>query len=85
SFVGLVQYVANQLPTVATPTRVLNNLARREAEKCFSWTNGHSIALEWPKRPVTSRECPTVIDCENMGDDKIFVSCNASNRCNAAV
>lgn len=42
SFLGLVRYIANHLPAVATHTRVLNNLTIKEAEESFLWTDDHT-------------------------------------------
>lgn len=40
----------------------------------------HQGAFDEIKALVTSRECLTVIDHDNMGDNQIFVACDASDR-----
>lgn len=85
SFLGLVRYIANFLPALADHTRILNTLTTKEAEKNFLWTGKHSDAFDAIKKLVTSRECLTVIDHNNMGDNRIWVSCDASDWCTGAV
>jgi hypothetical protein len=85
SFLGLVRYIASFLPALAVHTHVLNALTTAEAELNFCWTSSHDAAFQSIKQPVTSRECLTVIDHQNMGDNRIFVSCDASDYCSGAV
>lgn len=85
SFLGLVRYVASFLPALARYTAVLNPLTTKDAEMRFEWTTAHTDAFEAIKRLVTSRECLTVIDHQNLGENKIFVSCDASDFCTGAV
>ncbi|PSR72503.1 hypothetical protein PHLCEN_2v11626 [Hermanssonia centrifuga] len=85
SFLGLVRYISNFLPSLAQHTLILNTLTTKEAEKDFRWTPAHFQAFESVKLLVTSRECLTVIDHNNLGNNKIFVSCDASDFCTGAV
>ncbi|PSR82057.1 hypothetical protein PHLCEN_2v6127 [Hermanssonia centrifuga] len=85
SFLGLVRYISNFLPALARHTSVLNSLTTKDAEKDFQWTNAHFMAFEAVKTLVTSRECLTVIDHNNIGNNRIFVSCDASDFCSGAV
>ncbi|PSR71874.1 hypothetical protein PHLCEN_2v12251, partial [Hermanssonia centrifuga] len=85
SFLGLVRYISTFLPALARHTLVLNTLTTKEADKDFRWTPAHFQAFEAVKLLVTSRECLTVIDHNNLGNNKIFVSCDASDFCTGAV
>ncbi len=85
SFLGLVRYISDFLPALANHTAVLNTLTTKDTKKDFHWTNTHFTAFESVKRLVTSRECLTVIDHNNIGDNQIFVSCDASDFCSGAV
>ena len=56
------------------------------AEKRFpEWLPKHQLAFDTIKAIVTSRECLTCINHENMGHNKIFVMADASNRVSGAV
>ncbi|THG94041.1 hypothetical protein EW026_g7348 [Hermanssonia centrifuga] len=85
AFLGLVRYISNFLPALAHHTLILNTLTTKEAEKDFSWTPAHFQAFEAVKLLVTSRECLTVIDHNNLGNNRVFVSCDASDFCTGAV
>jgi hypothetical protein len=43
------------------------------------WTNAHQTAFEAIKALVISCECLTVIDHSNMEDNKVFITCDASD------
>src|SRR5882762_4244482 len=80
SYLGLVRYVAALLPKLADHTSVLTPLTTKDAHKHFPpWTNEHQYAFEAIKSLVISADCLTVIDHECPGDNKIFVTCDASN------
>ncbi|THG93879.1 hypothetical protein EW026_g7472 [Hermanssonia centrifuga] len=85
AFLGLVRYISNFLPALSCHTLVLNTLTTKEADKQFLWTPAHFEAFEAIKTLVTSRECLTVIDHMNLGNNRVFVSCDASNLCTGAV
>ncbi len=85
SFLGLVRYISNFLPGLAHHTALLNPLTSKEAERDFVWTPAHNCAFEATKRLVVSHECLTTIDHSNLGDNRIFVSTDASDYCTGAV
>jgi hypothetical protein len=80
SFLGLVCYIAIFLPKLADHTVILTPLTTKEACKCFpTWTTDHQMAFEAIKGLVVSADCLTTIDHLNLGDNKIFVTCDASD------
>jgi hypothetical protein len=80
SFLGLVRYITTFLPKLADYTRILMLLTTKECKREFPpWTTEHQTAFEAVKALVVSRECLTTIDHENMGEKKIFVTCDASD------
>jgi hypothetical protein len=80
SFLGLVRYIAVFLPQLADFTTLLTPLTTKESRKNFpEWTTMHQTAFEAIKALMVSRECLTVIDHQTPGDNKIFVTCNASD------
>ncbi len=85
SFLGLVRYISTFLPRLAEHTTVLNPLTCKEADANFVWTTKHDHAFDAIKRLVVSHECLTTIDHNNLGDNKIFVSTDASDFCTGAV
>jgi hypothetical protein len=86
SFLGLVRYIAAFLPNLAEHTTTLTPLTTKDCERNFSmWTCEHQVAFEAIKGLVVSRECLAVIDHTNPGDNKIFVTCNASDLRTGAV
>jgi hypothetical protein len=65
---------------------LLTPLTTKDCEKHFpAWNTEHQNAFEVIKALVVSRECLTVIDHTNPGDNKIFVTCDASDRHTGAV
>lgn len=82
SFLGLVQYISVFLPKLAEHTRILTPLTTKDAKKSFpNWTEIHQEAFKAIKALVVSSECLTTIDHENPGENKIFVTCDASDWC----
>jgi hypothetical protein len=80
SFLGLVRYIAHYLPQRADFTVILTPLTTKESRKCFpEWTVQHQHAFEAIKALVVSRECLTVIDHDNPGDNNVYVTCDASD------
>ncbi|GBE85258.1 hypothetical protein SCP_0704450 [Sparassis crispa] len=80
AFLGLVRYIAPFLPKLADFTHILNPLTMKDAELDFpTWTESHQAAFDNIKTLVCSREVLTSIDHDNMGNNKIFVSCDASD------
>jgi hypothetical protein len=75
SFLGLVRYLATFLPKLADHTTILMPLTTKEAKKSFPpWTDAHQAAFQGIKDLVVSRECLTVIDHDNLGDNNIYMS-----------
>ena len=86
AFLGLVWYVAQFLPKLVDHTAILALLTTKDAHKHFPvWSPKHQFAFEAIKALVVSSDCLTVIDHENPGENKIFVTCDASNWCTGAV
>ena len=80
SFLGLVRYISWYLPKLADYTCILTPLTTKEARREFpTWTTEHQLAFEAIKALVVSRECLTTIDHKNLGDNKVFVTCDASD------
>lgn len=80
AFLGLVRYIAAYLPQLAEHTRILTPLTRKEFKNNFpAWDDELNFAFEAIKKLVVSRECLTVIDHENPGDNRIFVTTDASD------
>jgi hypothetical protein len=80
SFLGLVRYISAFLPNLAEHTRVLTPLTTKEAQKHWpGWSVDHQTAFDTIKHLVISRECLTTINHESPGENKIFVTCDASD------
>ncbi|GBE82211.1 hypothetical protein SCP_0405940 [Sparassis crispa] len=80
SFLGLVRYIAAFLPKLADFTTVLTPLTTKESRRHFpEWMPTHQSAFDAIKALVISRECLTVIDHLNPGDNKIFLTCDSSD------
>lgn len=78
-FLGLVRYLAAFLPKLAEQTNILTPLTTKDAKASFpAWTNEHQDAFDSIKKIVTGADCLTVIDHAHPGDNKIFVTCDAS-------
>ena len=81
AFLGLVRYVADFLPKLADHTSILTPLTHKSADLEFPpWDTCHQYAFEKIKDLVLSRDCLTTINHDNMEDNKIFVTCDASDR-----
>ena len=80
AFLGLVQYVSVFLPKLTKQTRILTLLTTKECWKVFPpWTSSHQAAFKAIKALVVSTDCLTTIDHENLGENKIFVTCDSSD------
>jgi hypothetical protein len=85
-FLGLVQYISTFLPALAEHTTILTPLTCKECNSIFpTWTTEHHNAFQAIKALVVSRDCLTMIDHQNPGNNKIYVSCNASQKRTGAV
>jgi hypothetical protein len=79
-FLGLVQYLDQFLPSLAEHTQELTPLTMKVSKTQWpGWNNKHQGAFDAIKRLVISRDCLTTIDHDNLGDNKIFVTCDASD------
>jgi len=86
AFLSLVRYISVYLPKLAGFMSILSPLTMKEMDKQFpAWTPAHQAAFEAVKGLVVSHECLTVIDHLNPGDNKIFVTTDASDLCTGAV
>lgn len=80
AFLGLVRYISLFLPNLAEHTRILTPLTTKDCRKNFpQWTVEHQTAFEAVKALVVSADCLTTIDHDSPGDNKIFVTCDASD------
>ncbi len=85
-FLGLMSYLASFLLNLVDHTRILSPLMTEITEKKFlTWTDQHQIAFNSIKELVSKSACLTVIDHMNPGDNKIFLTCDASDFCTGAV
>ena len=86
AFLGLVRYISVYLLKLAEFMSILSPLTMKEMDKQFpTWTAAHQEAFEAVKGLVVSRECLTVIDHLNPGDNKIFVTTDANDLWTGAV
>ena len=83
AFLGLVRYIAIFLPTLANYMHTLTPLTTKDAKINFKWTKAHQNAFECIKSLVVSSDCLTIIDHLD-NENKIFVTCNASDWCTGA-
>ncbi|KAG1810477.1 uncharacterized protein HD556DRAFT_1222833, partial [Suillus plorans] len=82
----MVRYLAEHLPDIAKHTRILTTLTTKVAELHWpGWTATHEEAFTTIKRLVTSLHCLTTIDHDSPGENKIFVTCDASDYATGAV
>lgn len=79
AFLGLVRYLACFLQNLAEFTSVLTPLMGVKNTVVIKWTDEHQIAFDAIKKLVVSADCLTVIDHLNPGENKIFVTTDASN------
>ena len=79
AFLGLVRYIASFLPKLAEHTYVLTPLTNRSAKANFTWMADHHSTFESIKALIVGADCLTVVDHKNPGENKIFVTCNASD------
>ncbi|KAJ2925766.1 hypothetical protein H1R20_g11329, partial [Candolleomyces eurysporus] len=85
-FLGLVRYLANFLPNLASHTEVLFRLTTKDCDAEFpEWTPDHQRAFEGIKELVMGAECLTTIDHGNPGTNKIYLTTDASNTRSGAI
>ncbi len=85
AFLGLVCYLASFLQNLAKFTSVLTPLTDVKSSVVISWTEEHQSTFDSIKRLVVAADCLTVIDHLNPGENKIFVTTDASDRHTGAV
>ena len=86
SFLGLVRYLADFLPSLAEFTGILTELTTSECEKKFpAWTDRFHQAFEAIKSIVVGRDCLTTIDLTKLPEYKIFVTTDASDKRSGAI
>ncbi|KAG1787403.1 uncharacterized protein HD556DRAFT_1194340, partial [Suillus plorans] len=74
------------LPALADHARILTPLTMKAADLVFPlWTEKHTTAFQAIKDLVTSAKCLTTIDHDNPGNNKIFLTCDASDYRTGAV
>lgn len=64
---------------------VLTLLTSLKPDRFPEWTKDHQFAFDSIKHLVVSAECLTVINHVNPGENKIFVTCDASDRHTGAI
>jgi hypothetical protein len=80
AFLGLVRYVANFLPMLVDYTRILSPLTHKTADMDSSgWDANHQSAFNKIKSLVIGADCLTNINHDDMGKNRIFVTCDASH------
>ncbi|KAG1798278.1 uncharacterized protein HD556DRAFT_1195537, partial [Suillus plorans] len=68
------------LPKLADHTRILTPLTTKTADAHWpSWTLEHQEVFDAIKQLVISCDCLMTIDHDNIGDNKIFITCDASD------
>jgi Reverse transcriptase (RNA-dependent DNA polymerase) len=76
AFLGLVHDITDFLPLLADHTLVLTPLTHKSADIDFpTWTATHQVAFDLIKALVVGRDCLTTINHNNMGDNKVFLTC----------
>lgn len=80
AFLGLVHYMVDFLLMLAEHTHILTPLTHKSADSEFPvWTTVHQNAFESIKALVLGANCLTTINHDDMGNNKIFVTCDASD------
>lgn len=80
SFIGLVRFMDKFLPHLARFTAELTPLTTKEVDREWpGWNARHQTAFDAIKKLVTSRECLTVIDHNDLENNTIFVHTDASD------
>jgi hypothetical protein len=86
AFLGVVRYLARFLLNLTTYSEVLTQLTTKDCDCTFpEWLLCHQYAFDMIKEIVVGADCLTTIDHQNMGDNKIFLTTDASDRRSGAV
>ena len=81
SFLGLVRYLVDFLPTLVEYTGILTELTTNNAEKRFpAWIDYYQIAFYAIKSIIISRGCLTTIDLSKLPEYKFFVMTDARDK-----
>lgn len=81
-----MRYILPYLPQLAGHTHILTPLTKKEYKSCFpAWNDELNHVFESIKKLVVSQECLMVIDHDKPGDNKIFVTTDASDWRTSAV
>ena len=80
AFLGLVQYIAVFLPTLADYTHTLTPLTTKDTKMNFKWTKAHQTTFKCIKLLVVGSDCLTIIDHLDT-ENEIFITCDASDWC----
>lgn len=85
-FLGMVRFIAGFLQNLAEHTRILNPFTSKDFNKGFpEWTLDHECAFVSIKKLVTDRSTLVSIDHNNPGENKIFLTTDASDWRSGAV
>jgi len=85
-FLGIVRYLSLFLPKLAEQTNILDKLTVKNADKKFpEWSQQHQDAFDTIKTIVASRDCLTTIDHKDLGNNNIYVTTDASDKCSGAM
>lgn len=80
AFIGLVRFMDKFLPHLARFTVELTPLTTKDAEREWpGWSARHQVAFDGIKKLVTSSDCLTVIDYDDLENNSIFVHTDASD------
>ncbi|KAJ2927414.1 hypothetical protein H1R20_g9684, partial [Candolleomyces eurysporus] len=85
-FLGLVRYLSAFLPSLVEYTAVLDPLTSKVYKSDFpEWTPVFQKAFDAIKKLVVSTDCLTFINHKNPGNNRIFITTDASNVATGAV
>jgi hypothetical protein len=72
--------VNGTIPLLADHTRILTPLTHKSADLSFPpWDAAHQHAFDQIKALVVGSDCLTTINHDHMGENRIFVTCDASD------
>lgn len=85
-FLGLVRYITDFLPNLADYMCVLMPLTHKSADKLFpTWDETHQSVFDRIKTLVVGTNCLMTINHNDMGCNRVFMTCDASDWCTGAV
>ncbi len=75
-----MRYLTSFLLNLVEYTQILSPLTTEIAEKKFpDWTTAHQTAFKGIKELIANSTCLMVTDHMNLGENKIFLTCDASD------